>query len=376
MKKTTLCYIEQNNKYLMLYRNKKSNDINKDKWIGIGGKFMENETPKECLLREVYEETGLNLTNYIFRGIIKFVLDGHDEEYMYLYTASEFSGELKDCDEGELSWVKKEDVYNLPIWEGDKAIFKALETVEDFFYMKVIYKGDKLINTPKCEPSPLDKLYELQDIEYAKFQAKLTPTIDADTIIGVRIPILRKFAKQYIKTKESEAFLDNPSHIFYDERMLHGILISEIKDYKTCIKRLDDFLPFVDNWGVCDIMSPKSFKKNKSEALNKIIEWSKSEHTYTCRFGLEMLMSLFLDEDFKSEYLEIPASVKSEEYYVNMMIAWFFATALAKQWDATIPYISEHRLPQWVHNKTIQKSRESFRITKEQKELLKSLKLK
>lgn len=165
-------------------------------------------------------------------------------------------------------------------------------------------------------------------------------------------------------------------HRFYDENMLHGILLSELKDYKECIAGVEAFLPFVDNWAVCDIMSPKVFKKHKAELMERIHAWIGSEHTYTCRFGMEMLMSHYLDEDFKAEYLELPASVHREEYYVQMMQAWFYATALAKQWDATIPYIREEKLDKWVHNKSIQKARESYRITAEQKEYLKELKIK
>ena len=158
--------------------------------------------------------------------------------------------------------------------------------------------------------------------------------------------------------------------------MLHGLLISQVKDYEECIQLTDRFLPFVDNWAVCDIMSPKVFAKHKKELLAKIKTWSKSLHVYTCRFGIETLMSHYLDKDFKAEYLEIPASVRSEEYYVKMMVAWFFATALAMQWDQAIPYIEQRRLAPWTHNKTIQKAIESYRITPEQKEYLRTLKIK
>lgn len=221
-----------------------------------------------------------------------------------------------------------------------------------------------------------DCLFDLQDKEYAAFQAKLTPTISPDLFIGVRVPMVRKLAKQLYKEGDYESFLKELPHKYYDENMLHGLLISQAKDYDICINQLEEFLPFVDNWAVCDIMSPKIFKKHKDELISKIKQWSASEHTYTCRFGLEMLMSFYLDEDFKTEYLEIPAAIRSDEYYVNMMIAWFFATALAKQWDDSITYIEDERLDVWTHNKTIQKARESFRITPEQKEYLKSLKRK
>ncbi|MBS5946306.1 MAG: DNA alkylation repair protein [Peptoniphilus harei] len=220
-----------------------------------------------------------------------------------------------------------------------------------------------------------EELFALQDISYADFQAKLTPNIPRELFIGVRVPDLRKLAKKVAEEPETSKFLKNLPHKYYDENMLQGLLISEIKDYDACLVAVDEFLPYVDNWAVCDIMSPKIFKKNKKALLEKIKEWSASEKTYTCRFGIEMLMSHFLDDDFKAEYLEIALFVKSEDYYVQMMIAWFFATALAKEWDATIKYIEDQRLDRWTHNKTIQKARESRRITPKEKEYLKSLKV-
>ncbi len=219
------------------------------------------------------------------------------------------------------------------------------------------------------------ELFNLADKEYAEFQAKLTPSVLPDKFIGVRVPIVRKLAKDIVKQNNYSSFLDDLPHKYYDENMLHAVLISEIKDYEKAIDYVDKFLPFVDNWAVCDIMSPKCFKKNKDRLILKINEWAKSNKTYTCRFGIEMLMSHFLDGDFSPEYLKIPASVKSEEYYVNMMIAWFFATALTKQWDSTIPYIENGKLSKWVNNKTIQKAKESYRITTEQKEYLSRFKM-
>lgn len=218
-------------------------------------------------------------------------------------------------------------------------------------------------------------LFQLQDKGYRDFQSKLIPTIPVETIIGVRIPDIRKLAKEYGKDLESVEFLKQLPHTYYDENILHALLVAEIKDYEACVKEVERFLPYVDNWAVCDIFSPKVFRKNKDKLIDKIREWTASGHPYTCRFGMEMLMTHFLDEDFRVEYLEIPAAVHSEEYYVNMMIAWFYATALAKQWDATIGYIEDQRLDTWTHNKTIQKARESYRITPEQKEYLKTLKM-
>lgn len=217
------------------------------------------------------------------------------------------------------------------------------------------------------------RLYELSDAEYAVFQAKLTPTVPKESFLGVRVPVLRKFAKDYSKEAEHEAFLSELPHEYYDENMLHGLLIEQIKDYEKCIAETERFLPYVDNWAVCDIMSPKVFGKNKNRLIEKIREWTGSEMPYTVRFGMEMLMSHYLDADFEPEYLEIPAAVRSDEYYVNMMTAWFFATALAKKWDAAIPYLEERRLSEWVHSKTIQKAIESNRISDERKAYLRGL---
>lgn len=219
------------------------------------------------------------------------------------------------------------------------------------------------------------ELYKLQDKTYAEFQSKLTPGIPKESFIGVRVPKVRTLAKEIVNTTEANEFIKILPHEYYDENMLHGLLISEIKDYQECIKEVDKFLPYVDNWAVCDIMSPKIFKKHKDKLIEDIKRWTKSNKTYTCRFGIEMLMSHYLDDDFKEEYLEIPACVKSNEYYVNMMIAWFFATALTKKWDYAIKYIENNKLEKWVHNKTIQKAIESYRITDKQKEYLKSMKI-
>ncbi len=220
----------------------------------------------------------------------------------------------------------------------------------------------------------IEQLMDLKDPEYAAFQARLIPTIDPELVIGVRVPLARKLAKEIYKAGQYQNFLRELPHKYYDEYILHGMIVSELKAYDECIAELDRFLPYVDNWAVCDTISPKCFKKNRERLLAEIVRWSESDAVYTSRFGLEMLMTHFLDEDFDAEYLELPAKVRLDDYYSKMMVAWFFATALAKQWEATIPYIEENRLETWTHNKTIQKARESYRITPEQKEYLKGLK--
>ena len=219
-------------------------------------------------------------------------------------------------------------------------------------------------------------LFELQDKEYAKFHAKLVPNVNPNIVIGIRNPVLRKYAKELSNNPEAKEFMRILPHKYDDENNLHSFLIENMKDFDECIEAIDLFLPYVDNWATCDSMSPKVLKKHLPELLQKIKQWIKSDATYTIRFGIEMLMSFYLDDAFKPEYLELVAVVKSEEYYVNMMIAWFFATALAKQYDSVLPIIESKRLDKWVHNKTIQKAVESYRITDEQKIYLKSLKIK
>ena len=221
-----------------------------------------------------------------------------------------------------------------------------------------------------------NQLFALQDKAYADFQSKLLPTVQRETVIGVRTPDLRKLAKQVSKTPAAQEFMQALPHRYFDENQLHAFILSEEKDFNTCIADLEHFLPYVDNCATCDQLSPRCFKKHTTELLPYIRKWMKSTHTYTKRFGMGMLMRYYLDTEFKPEYLQWVAAIRSEEYYIRMMQAWLFATALAKQWDATLPYIEKRYLHPWTHNKAIQKAVESFRITNEQKELLKTLRVK
>lgn len=214
----------------------------------------------------------------------------------------------------------------------------------------------------------------MRDAAYAAFIAKLTPGFPLGHFIGVRVPLLRTFARSFAKEEAaSQRFLSHLPHSYYEEDMLHGMLISLVKDYDRCLDLTDRFLPYVDNWAVCDTLSPKVFAKHKAQLLENILRWSSSSHTYTCRFGLRMLMTHFLDDSFSADFLEIPAAIRSEEYYVKMMVAWFFATALAKQWEATLPYLENRQLDLWTHRKTIQKAIESYRIPPERKDYLRKL---
>jgi 3-methyladenine DNA glycosylase AlkD len=217
------------------------------------------------------------------------------------------------------------------------------------------------------------ELFEMQDEKYRDFQSTLIPGSDLEKVIGIRTPLLRKYAKN-LPLEDAKAFLLELPHEYFDENQLHAFIVSEIKDIDACIKEVNTFLPYVDNWATCDQMSPVIFKKHKDKLLVEVKRWIASSETYTVRFGIKMLMQHFLDEDFNLEYPKMVAKIQSEEYYVKMMIAWYFATALSKQYDSVIPFIEEGRLEKWTHNKAIQKSIESYRITTEQKKYLRSLK--
>ena len=219
------------------------------------------------------------------------------------------------------------------------------------------------------------RLFALQDAGYRDFHAALMPTVDKALVIGVRMPALRALAKELKGTELAADFMAALPHKYYEENNLHAALIGHIRDFEPCLTALERFLPYVDNWATCDMMNPRALAKDKAALLERIRLWLQSGHTYTVRFGMEMLMNHFLEEDFREEYLALVASVQSEEYYVRMMQAWYFATALAKQYEAAVTYLEQRRLGAWVHNKTIQKARESFRVSQEQKEYLKSLKV-
>ena len=219
------------------------------------------------------------------------------------------------------------------------------------------------------------KLYDLQDLKYRDMQIKIIPTVEPESVIGVRTPELKSIAKDILKDGNYKGFLEELPHRYFEENQLQAFIISGIKDLNECMEDLETFLPYVDNWATCDQMSPKIFRKHKDVLFSHIKEWVNSEKTYTVRFGVGMLTEHFLDDDFDPLYPELVAKLRSEEYYVNMMIAWYFATALAKQYESILPFIEEKRLDDWTHNKAIQKSLESRRNTEEQKLYLKFLKV-
>ena len=222
----------------------------------------------------------------------------------------------------------------------------------------------------------LEKLFALQDKEYQAFQSKLMPTVLPETVIGVRTPLLRQLAKELAGTPQAESFLQSLPHKYYEENNLHAFLVEKIRDYDTALTETERFLPYIDNWATCDCFCPKVFAKHREELLVSIRRWLDSDKIYTVRYAMGMLMRYYLDEEFRLEYLVWVAGVHSEEYYLNMMRAWYFATALAKQPDATMPWLTERRLDVWTHNKTIQKAVESFRISPEMKQQLRELRIR
>lgn len=221
----------------------------------------------------------------------------------------------------------------------------------------------------------IDEIYALKDEKYAKFQSILVPNVDKNLIIGVRIPLLRKMSNRLSKDEISQ-FLQGLPHKFYDENILHSILISKINNFDICLENTDKFLPYIDNWAVCDIISPKIFAKNTAALLEYIQIWVRSKHEFTCRFGIKMLMQYFLGENFKAKFLQIPLCAGNNKYYVNMMIAWFYATALCKKWDEAYKFLQIAEFDKWIFNKIIQKANESRLITKDKCKLLKELKIK
>ena len=226
----------------------------------------------------------------------------------------------------------------------------------------------------ECYMSVYERLSKFKDNEYREFQSKLVPNISKDTILGVRTPDMRNIAKEVFGTKEGNDFLKKLPHKYYEENLVHFFLIAMIKDFDECIKETERFLPYIDCWPVCDQSSPKVFKKKHEELLPYIKKWIDSDHVYTSRFGMRMLMNEFLDKDFKPEYLKWVCAKKGEDYYLKMMVAWYFATALAKQYDASIVYFEKRKLDEWCHKKAIQKAIESFRVSDEHKDYLRSLK--
>lgn len=269
-----------------------------------------------------------------------------------LFNASIAEGVPQKLEHNDIRWITTKEIDNYSFCPADEQILQRLKNVSD---------GTEA------------RLFSLQDKAYRQFQSKLMPTVPVERVIGVRTPDLRRLGKDIAKSSTAQTFLQKLPHRYYEADNLHALLINDMRSFEQTVCALDAFLPYVDNWATCDLLSPLSFKKHPEQLPERIREWMDSGRQYTVRFGIGMLLKFYLDDDFDEKYLSWVANVKSGEYYINMMIAWYFATALAKQYDKTVSYIQNGTLDRWTHNKTIQKAIESYRISEDQKQYLRSL---
>ena len=320
-------------------------------WEFVGGKVEPGETKEEALVRECKEELAVTVSpRTVFMELVHEYPDLTVR--LTLFNAVIVQGEPQLLEHNDLRWIKTQDIPQYEFCPADVEILAQLQ---------------KINNGLQAE------LLSLADTEYRGFQQSLMPTVPPEKVLGVRVPVLRKIAARMKREGNSEAFLSDLPHRFYEEDYLHAILICDLADP---ISALDKFLPYVDNWAVCDVLSPKAFLDSSAELLSKVQTWLNSDHPYTVRFGLGVLMKYYLDDHFSSEQLSLAAAAVTEDYYVKMMAAWYFATALAKQYTHMLPVLENRLLPAWVHNKTIQKATESFRIPPERKNYLRTLRIK
>jgi mutator protein MutT len=323
-------------------------------WEFVGGKTEPGETLQEALVRECYEELAVTVrVGEVFMTLVHEYPDLTVR--LTLFNASIISGEIQKLEHNDIRWITTQEIDSYDFCPADVEILKKLKTIKTGLQARLI---------------------SLSDQTYKKFQCTLIPTLDPDKVIGVRFPHLRSLSRRMQDIEQKDRFLSSLPHDYYEEDTLHAMLISNMTDPKETIEALEKFLPFVDNWSTCDTIIPKAFKNRPEGLIQKVHAWIASPHTYTVRFAIGILMRYYLEEGFSKDYLTLVAAVKSEEYYVKMMSAWYFATALAKQYDCAIRVLEERMLPKWIHNKTIQKAVESYQISAEQKTYLKTLKIK
>lgn len=319
-------------------------------WEFAGGKVECGETKQEALIRECREELGITLSvGEIFMELIHEYPDMTVR--LTLFNATVAEGIPQKLEHNDIRWITTKEIDQYSFCPADDGILSILKHVENGVQANLI---------------------SMRDEQYKAFLCPLIPTVRPDKVIGIRMPRLRKYARQL--SRENCRFLAALPHRYYEEDNLHGIIISEMVDFKQTVEALEAFLPHVDNWSTCDLITPKAFRQAPEDLIFHVKRWMSSNHSYAVRFAISVLMKFYLDEYFQPEYLQLAAAIRSEEYYVNMMVAWYFATALAKQYDAAIPYLERRLLPAWTHKKTIQKAVESYRITPELKAYLKNLK--
>lgn len=317
-------------------------------WEFVGGKVEPGETKTAALIRECKEELDVEITVHdTFMELIHIYPD--ITIHLTLFNASIQAGIPKRIEHNDLKWILPDEIALYRFCPADADILKKIRL--------------------HC------KLFSKQDLSYQSFCKKLIPNISPEKIIGVRTPELRRIKK--MAAGECAVLLeDSLPHKYYEENLIHGFLISEEPEYEAAIEMLEKFLPYIDNWAVCDGISPRCFRDHPDDLMERIEKWMHSDHAYTVRFGIGMLLKYYLDNEFSEKHLSMVAAVRFDEYYVKMMVAWYFATALAKQYEYTLPYLIQHKLDIWTHNITIRKALESNRITQEQKEYLRTLKYK
>lgn len=323
-------------------------------WEFVGGKVEPGETKEQALIRECREE--LDVTVRVGKVFMELIHKYPDMTVrLTLFNAVISHGVPKMLEHNDIQWITTQQIDDYAFCPADVDILAQLKHIQ---------------NGLQAE------LFALRDETYKQFHMNLMPTVDPNRVLGIRVPVLRSFAKEYAKSHKLDDFLLNLPHLYYEEDNLHGILISEMQEFDKAVETLDKFLPYVDNWATCDLISPKAFRDHPVKLFDHIKRWLSSGHIYTVRFGICMLMKFYLGQNFQQEHLKMVASIPMDAYYVKMAIAWYFATALTKQYDAVIPYLENRLLPIWTHNKTIQKAIESYRITDAQKRYLKTLKVK
>jgi mutator protein MutT len=321
-------------------------------WEFVGGKVEPGETPEEALIRECREE--LDVTVRVGNVFMTLIHEYPDLTVrLILFNAAIVSGKPKKLEHNDIRWITTGEIDNYDFCPADEEILKKLKTIHNGLQASLL---------------------SLADPKYKAFQCSLMPTVPEDTVIGVRMPQLRKTAAVLTSYPDADTFLASLPHKFYEENNIHGILISKMSSYEMTIAALDAFLPYVDNWATCDLVSPKSFRNQPNGLQHKVQQWLQSDHLYTVRFGIGVLMKYYLDGAFSPKQLEWVCNISSNEYYIKTMQAWYFATALYKQYGQTISLLTDHKLSPWVHNKTIQKAVESLRIPTEIKAYLKTLK--
>lgn len=321
-------------------------------WEFVGGKVEPGETPQQALIRECKEELDITVRpGPVYMELVHVYPDLTVR--LILFLADIAAGTPTMLEHNDIRWIRTTQIDEFDFCPADTDILSKLKTIDTALQCRMM-----------C----------FADVGYKLFQCSLMPGVDPNKVIGVRMPVLRKIAKEFSCTDAAASFLDQLPHKYYEENNLHGILISKMQDFDTAITALDQFLPYVDNWATCDLIAPKAFRNHSADLMVHVQRWLSCDHTYTVRFALGTLMRFFLSEDNCHSALKLAASVKHEDYYVNMMVSWLFATALALQCDAAIPFLTEHKLSAWIHNKTIQKAIESYRIPHDRKAFLKSLK--